>query len=422
MRKANPARSPDDQASAALRGGFLLIILFYVFEYLRLQDSFLPFLAPLKLPMLITLALMIFILRSNRDKLKDPQIIAIFFLLAQVVIWVPFARNNFYAFQTAQNMVLTIVSVLATVLALSSYARLRTFFAIFSAIIVVLALWVMTHGGKGPGGFLLDENDAALVLVTGLPFVAYWSLCASKRKFRVLAVIGTLLVISGVVASSSRGGFVGLVAVVLLLIWYSKKRWKNLFTLVLLGSLMGGVVISLLPEGYVEDMQTIDNTNEGTANLRFLHWTTAFEIYKDNPVFGVGPANYPWTSNEYFHLSPYFKEGARFRSGRQAHSLYFTLIPELGSLGIAIFGFLLINFSSRTGKLMKRLGGKASGTEDEDKRLFLLSFSKALRVGMAGFLVSALFISVLYYPIFWHLLGIFLALEIVAKIGEQHGT
>lgn len=407
MRRDSHNCAKNNTNEKVLRGGFLLIILFYSFEYLRIQDGILPFLSPLKIPMLISLSLIFYILKSDKKKLSDPIFIAIIFLLLEIILWVPFAKNNFFAFQTAQNMLLTMVSVIATVLAVSTLERLRYFLGFLSLIFVVLAIWVITHGGKGPGGFVEDENDAALVLVTGLPLVAIWCSISESKKVRFFSVVGVLLVVSGIVASSSRGGFVGLVAVILLMLWFSRKRWRNLLAFVFLGFVLGGLLITLLPKGYVDDMKTIQNTNEGTANLRFLHWTTAIEIFKDNPVFGVGPDNYPWRSNEYFHLSPYFKEGARFRSGRQAHSLYFTLIPELGLMGVVIFLYLILKFNSRSKMILRKFRKKYIDKTD----VSLYSMTQALRIGMAGFLISATFISVLYYPIFWHLIAIFLALE-----------
>jgi O-antigen ligase len=145
-------------------------------------------------------------------------------------------------------------------------------------------------------------------------------------------------------------------------------------------------------------MQTIDDKDDGTANLRLLHWTTGIEVFKNNPIFGVGPNNYPWTSFEYFHLSPYFVEGARNRSGRQAHSLYFTLIPELGLLGILLFTTMMILFYKNTIKIRNRFRNDSQASD-------YFGMASALIVGMSGFLASSAFISSLYYPIIWHLLA-----------------
>lgn len=409
------------KAEKILKGGFLLVVLYYFFEYLRVQDTLFSFLSPLKLPMLVTISLAIYLLKAkklDKKKFKDPVLVAVCLLIIEMFMWVPFATNNFHAFQTSKSMGLTLVSMLATVVAVNSYERFAYFLKFLFLVVCLIAVWVLTHGGTGPGGFLQDENDAALVLITGLPLAGFCLANTEAKKTRFFIAAGFLLIISAVVATSSRGGFLGLVAVTSLILWYSRKRWRNIFLVIVFSLSAGGIVLSVLPEGYVDDMKTIENTNEGTANLRFLHWTTAMEIFKDNPIFGVGPDNYPWRSYEYFHLSPYFVEGARFRAGRQAHSLYFTLIPELGLVGISIFIFLIVKYFGRIRAFEKTFNNRADEELDKNERI-TKSAIKSLKISMAGFLVSGAFISVLYYPVFWHLLAISVALYHISLVGKK---
>ncbi|KEF32230.1 O-antigen polymerase family protein [Marinobacter nitratireducens] len=398
-------------------GGFLLVIIYFIFEYLRVQDNVAPFMAAIKVPALITLSLCVFFLRTEKEYLKDPIVLALLFFFIEIVSWVPFAKNNFYAFQTARNMFITLVSVFALVASINSEDRLFYFLKFYSILLFIIAIWVLTHGGVGPGGFLQDENDVALVLVTGLPIVFYILIGSEDKVERVLGLVIFVLVVSAVVASASRGGFLGLVSSLLFMLWSSRKRWRNIALVFFLSISVGGVFVALLPDDYVAEVKSIKNTNEGTANIRFLHWTTAIEIFKDNPVWGVGPNNYPWTSGDYLHLSPYFVEGARFRSGRQAHSLYFTLIPELGVVGISLFFFMTYKYFKRFRKLGR------SSTDLSHRKLNILAISKAMKAAMVGFLVTAAFISVLYYPVYWHLLGLSVVIFRIAQKPEglDHG-
>ena len=156
---------------------------------------------------------------------------------------------------------------------------------------------------------------------------------------------------------------------------------------------MGSVLLQVLPDGYVEDMESISDTEDTTRNLRYLHWTTAWEMFKDNPVLGVGPGNYPWRSHEYLHKSPYYDPNARGRAARQSHSLYFTLIPEMGFVGIFIFLQIFIT-------LINRLRSK-SGYSSQQKAL-----NYSFLASLSGIFISGAFISILYYPILWHILGL----------------
>ena len=53
-----------------------------------------------------------------------------------------------------------------------------------------------------------------------------------------------------------------------------------------------------------------------------------WEMFLANPIFGVGQAIFPWTIGEYLGGRTW---QTRSLSGRQAHSLYFTLLPGIGA-------------------------------------------------------------------------------------------
>ena len=397
-------------------GGFLLIFLYFFFEYLRVQDNIFTFLAPLKISMWLTLALAVLLIKSNKSVLKDPVNVAVLLMFMEIVLWVPFAKNNFHAYQVAKNMAITLVSVFSIIVVINSLDKLFVFLRVFAVFSIINASWVISHGGTGPGGFLLDENDIALALVTGLPIVFYTLIMDSSKFWKVTGFIGFALILVAVVITSSRGGFLGLLAALFLIIWQSKKKWRNISISIFLAVFMGGLLVNVLPDSYISEVQSIKNTQEGTANLRFLHWTTGIEILKDNPFFGVGPNNYPWTSGDYFHLSPFFDEAARFRSGRQAHSLYFTLVPELGFFGIILFSYITLKFFKRI-KVIKK---EKRLSDDDAEKIWLCS--KALFGGMGGFLVAGAFISVLYYPIYWHLVALSISMYLIyERLLSNHG-
>ena len=60
-------------------------------------------------------------------------------------------------------------------------------------------------------------------------------------------------------------------------------------------------------------------------------------MWKANPVFGVGQGNYNWNVHFYEDLNV----TGQSSGGRAAHSLYFTLLPELGLLGVTLYVLIL---------------------------------------------------------------------------------
>lgn len=96
--------------------------------------------------------------------------------------------------------------------------------------------------------------------------------------------------------------------------------------------------------------------------------------------------------------------------GRVAHSVWFTLIPETGIVGILIF-FLLLRYNIKDIFLIKRLS--ALHSDPDDRHLYHVSL--AMTASLAGFFASATFLSVLYYPHYWYMTAIIVAAARFAK-------
>ena len=123
-------------------------------------------------------------------------------------------------------------------------------------------------------------------------------------------------------------------------------------------------------------------------------------MFYDNPVFGVGPGNYPWRVPEY---EPRDRQRERGHGGKPAHSLYFTLLPELGMLGTVCFILMVVT----PFKKFRRVFGKKNANKvvdanclNDDLKQLQLNY-KAVYGVLFGFLFSGIFLSVLYYPHFW---------------------
>jgi len=105
-------------------------------------------------------------------------------------------------------------------------------------------------------------------------------------------------------------------------------------------------------------------------------------------------------------------------AGRQAHSLYFTLMPELGLVGIIIFGTMIVlnyrdtrvrRFVPSELPAMRPRRENEQVTDPEFERAAL--FGNAILGGLLGYLITSAFISTLYYPTFWILMGLAVALR-----------
>jgi O-antigen ligase len=150
-------------------------------------------------------------------------------------------------------------------------------------------------------------------------------------------------------------------------------------------------------------MHTISDTSEGTASGRIESWKAAWKMFLDYP-FGVGGGNFPVRFPDY--QTSYFTYNMW---GRAAHSLWFTIIPELGIFGVIIY-LLLIYYNFTDIAFIS----KVNQNYNQDS-VYLKQLSGAFLASFAGFFISGTFLSVLYYPHFWYLTGILVAAKKISQ-------
>ena len=246
------------------------------------------------------------------------------------------ARNNFWAFSAFRDLLQQYLCYLFPVVLIASYsARLLRIVTCLNLCAAYLGLYSVTHGGVGPGGFLGDENDMALTLL-GLVGISLGMFPVLRFGFPKLVLSGSAIALSlvGIVASSSRGGFVGL------LLLLSCAFWRTTHKIAMIGV---GITIVLgatlfVPTTYWNEMRTITNTEESTAKGRIEIWKIGLNMWLSPEIFlfGSGMQNTPNRIAEY---EPDFNRSSAGKSvgGRAVHSSYIQLMCDLGLAGILLF-------------------------------------------------------------------------------------
>lgn len=382
---------------------FFVLTLYLIFEYIRPQ-SLIPAFGYLRPGLLTTLALMIFIFANKKSvDWKSPQLKLSLYFLGLMIILIPFAHNNFKAYQATLGLFLMLPVMVTMFLLLDSKKRLRNLLHLQGFITVWLLLYGLLHHGRGPGNFLGDENDLALYATTWLPFFIYLYLSAENKKEKVISLIYSVSAIVIVIITFSRGGFVGLLGVGLVYWWYSRFKLR----IILAGLVGAAIAFALIDPTYWQEMGTISDTDNGTADGRIQSWKAGWNMFLHNP-FGVGPGNF----NALFGL--YQPDGlARNMWGRAAHSLWFTLIPEMGIIGIFLYLKLIFRCYSDC-KWVQRNAITKSVVDTHEFEL-----ATACLASMMGCFLTSTFLSSLYYPHFWYLAILILCAR---KIYEQRST
>ncbi len=391
--RSNNIRAPQDVRESTSTGfGFFLVILFLLFEYGRPQDKF-SAIGAIHPNWILTSLMVIAWFRSGKFRMvASPQVYRMVLILFLLALHVPFARNNFWAFNTTLGFFLLVPFCISIVLFVDSFERLRVFMKWW----IFLAIYIAVNGIRGSGvagsSFLEDENDVSLLINMMLPFALCLFVYEQQMKMRLVYLITSLLCVAGIVFSRSRGGFLGLIAV-LTVIWLASPR--KVLSLFLVGVLALGVFL-VSDQKYWDRMSTIEKTDEGTAKERTDSWHAGWEMFKDHP-FGVGPGNFPIRFPEY---QP--ETMKRSMWGRQAHSLWFTLLPELGVPGLLLY-LSLLWLNLRDLRYLRRL------PKDDDNSRFVYFLSLAYVASLVGYFVSGTFLSVLYYPHYWYLTAMIVA-------------
>lgn len=434
------------QASDAVTFSFPMVmyLVYLGMEYMRPPN-------PMGIPLVISIAL-VFVWLSQPKKIWAPQFYCFFALEAVIAVMGPFAENNYNVFMWFRNLgVLLICIVIPLVHVVNTERRFSVFIGGITVVMVYLGLYAITHGGRGPGGHVGDENDTSLALNSFIPLVFLSMFLAKTVLQRILYGLAVGIMVLGVAATMSRGGFIGLVAALGYCFFLTPSKAKTLA----LGFVMVLILIPLAPDKYWDEIASIgteagnEDPRKGTGALRREYWQTAREMFKANPIFGVGAGNFQWEVGNY-QTPDQFERLGRSLDGQECHSVYFATLAEIGGAGFGLFlAILWYNVRDLGGMITAkqpltsdhkwigsfdrlapvkalsvdsavRLHQSQSVPVEEPARIGsieqsrLTLYAHGLRGGILGFLVSGIFLSAFGYPPFWLLTGLVVALKVIS--------
>jgi probable O-glycosylation ligase (exosortase A-associated) len=395
---------------------YYLVLLLLFLEYGRPQDSYISGLAAIKPSLIVSICVVLsLVFGSTASYFADKPTKLFGSLLVFMIFHIFFARNNHWAFNTAQTMALTFVLYVGILAFVDSYEKFKTLITVWITIHIFLAISAIRSGGVGIGGFLLDENDFAITINMIIPYAYFCMFSDGKTKYKIFHLASLFVFLAASLATRSRGGLLGLLAIGICC-WLRSSKKFGAACLLFLFALFA---LNFAPEGYWERMNTIQQEYSGekvgSGAERQYEWEVGWKMFLANPIVGVGQGNFPWEFNNY-------EEGDKFQgrsvAGRAAHSLYYTLLPELGLVGTLMFlGMNYLIYKDLA--FVKRLyGDKRRQVESREAR-FLFYSACALEASLIGFLVGGTFISVLYYPNFWILMGFVVALKKIALAKQK---
>jgi putative inorganic carbon (hco3(-)) transporter len=257
---------------------------------------------------------------------------------------------------------------------------------------------------SGPIG---DPNFFAQIMLIIVPLAFSRFLSEKSPILKMLALWGFVASLMTVVFTFSRGAFVALLLMSVLMFYFHPPKLREL----LLSLFVIVLAIPYIPAGYMERVLTLDDLVGGSATTqtdvsfrgRSSEYTAAWMMFADHPLVGVGIENYESYYQRYSR-----QIGLDSRSeARSAHSLYLETAAELGLAGLAVLAvtlFVVFRSIVRSWRVLHRAG-------EHNYSDMVVSIG----IGFAGYLFAAAFVHDAYPRYFWLMVGLGLAAAEAAK-------
>lgn len=367
----------------------------------RLHDAF-PALQPLRLPtmfggLLIITAGLHVVAKNVTVFFRRELMLAIVFTV-HVLVGMLFAVDRQVAYDAWSGSFIKVVLVALLIAWISKWPRdarpLSNVITLSGVVISLVALYNWFNGLNlvegtrvaigGPASLIGDPNDLTFVLLFAVAFTL--SMCLAEENgngARVLFGSALFVILWAIIATKSRGGLIGVVAV--FAVYFTNRYKLNMKYLLMLGLLAGALVVLSGVMGREYSSETSSAVDD-SSNVRLAAWSAAFRMALTRPIFGVGFENFIEMYWAYTNLWT--------GKNKAVHSIWFGVMAESGFVGFAIY-MSMIWCTLRSGFSMLR----KVNTQAADPRLRTLGL--ALVAGLLGTLAAGTFLTQAYsWPVF----------------------
>ena len=188
----------------------------------------------------------------------------------------------------------------------------------------------------------VDRIMYAPILALGAYFSLHRAVFAVHMSARVGAIVITLLLLSNLSFSGGRAGMVMFVVLCIALVF--KRITARRTALMLCTALLPLVFFSAYNtsrffaeriDSAVTDIRVFDKNPNTSVGQRLVYWTTSFQLFIRNPVFGVGSGDF---QKEYAKIKP-----ARWQATPDSynpHNQFLMTAATIATLGVAALFFL----------------------------------------------------------------------------------
>ncbi|MUK92763.1 oligosaccharide repeat unit polymerase [Aliivibrio fischeri] len=376
---------------------FLMVLFFVIFSFFRIHEVF-PQLYSLKIPLLLSLgslaALAWQVGITRQIKLfwcKEFTLLTCFLFL--IIVGIVLAGNRPIAIEYFKNIYWKIILMTFAIAVLVRTPQQLTFtlraITIAGVLVGIVAIQNKLGGiglveetrvtiGRELGSMLGDPNDLALVLMFPTSF-AVGLLVTHQLPWhqRLIGFIAIPILFWAIIATQSRGGLLGIMAVFGI---YGLQRIKSKALLLSIAILAGGILFAVAGISDRASGGSAEAGVDASAMGRLYAWEAAFKMALANPLTGVGLDNF---YSNYFYYSPHW-DGLN----HAVHSTWFGVLAETGFLGLSIFIALIV-------VLIKNANHTLQSVKAVKDRIdpAIYTSAQAVFAGLIGTIVSGTFLT-----------------------------
>lgn len=232
-------------------------------------------------------------------------------------------------------------------------------------------------------GMYSDQNNFAMLFVVLQPFLWYWGASFTRPVLKWACWLSIPFCWHAVFLTGSRGGLLGLVATILLIVARSKRRILGLalipaFAFVFMWQ--GGSIMKSRADTLSEYSQ------DASAAGRLESWHAAILMVRDHPLTGVGLASYGPAFPHYSTKRP-----------REAHDTFLQIAAESGIVAGLMYLLVLADCLAslwRNGNRLRREGAEVNDS-------FEFRLNETVLISFIGLAVCSVFLSLQEFEVFY---------------------
>ena len=246
-----------------------------------------------------------------------------------------------------------------------------------------------------------DNNGVAVAMLMSIPLCYYLYLYTADKYLRLGFGILIFCKVITVVATFSRGGFLGLIVLAIFMIMNARNKVLPIVMIAVLALM----VVFFAPPDWFDRISTIQDADSSTSFLgRIVAWKVAFVASIDSPLIGHGPHGLQdfATWNRYVGQIGWISildNGFRPAYAVAAHSIYFEVLGDLGFVGLGMFLLIIVMSIFYCGKTITLC-------KNQPEMLWAADLARFLRVSIIVYCCAGAALSYAYFEGFWIMIAL----------------